>query len=59
MIFSSNIKRTSDGFTIPEKAVVEHNMLAVYKLYENISFVELGTLLSLEPSRTEKVVAVC
>ena len=48
---------TSDGFTIPEKAVIEHNMLATGKIYDNITFTELGNILRLDAARAEKVAA--
>jgi COP9 signalosome complex subunit 4 len=46
---------TSDGFTIPEKAVIEHNMAATGKIYDNIHFAELGNILLLDVNRVEKV----
>ena len=48
---------TSDGFTVIEKAVIEHNMLATGKIYDNIRFYELGNLLRLDAARAEKVAA--
>jgi COP9 signalosome complex subunit 4 len=48
---------TSEGFTIPEKAVIEHNMLATGKIYDNITFTELGNILRLDAARAEKVAA--
>lgn len=47
----------SDGFTIPEKAIMEHNLTAVGKIYKNIKISELAVLLGLEANRVEKVVA--
>ena len=48
---------TADGFSFPEKAVIEHNMLAAGKLYDNIHFSELGSLLRLDAVKTERVAA--
>ena len=48
---------TADGFTFPEKAVIEHNMLAAGKLYDNIHFSELGSLLRLDAVKAERVAA--
>jgi COP9 signalosome complex subunit 4 len=48
---------TSDGYTIPEKAVIEHNMLATGRIYDNIAFTELGSILRLDAARAEKVAA--
>mmetsp|Transcript_28247 Transcript_28247/g.32496 ORF Transcript_28247/g.32496 Transcript_28247/m.32496 type:complete len:389 (-) Transcript_28247:197-1363(-) len=46
-----------DGFTFVERAVIEHNILAVGRLYNNIYFVELGQLLDVEAHKSEKVCA--
>ena len=46
---------TSDGFTIPEKAVIEHNMAATGRIYDNIRIAELGNILLLDANRVEKV----
>ena len=47
----------ADGSTVLEKAVTEHNMLACAKLYHNISFQELGSLLEISPERAEHIAA--
>lgn len=46
---------TSDGFTYLEKAVIEHNLLAIGKIYENIVLSELSNILLIDERRTEKV----
>lgn len=46
-----------DGFTIMERAVLEHNMIAVSKLYQSIYFTELGRILGVQPSKAEKIAA--
>lgn len=46
---------TLDGSTILDRAVVEHNLLSASKLYNNITFEELGALLEIPPSTAEKV----
>ena len=38
---------TSDGSTILDHAVIEHNLLAASKLYNNITFDGLGALLEI------------
>ena len=43
------------GSSILERAVTEHNLLAASKLYNNITFVELGALLEVDPLRAEKI----
>lgn len=47
--------RTIDGSTILDRAVIEHNLLSASKLYNNISFEELGALLEIHPSKAEKI----
>ena len=49
--------QTADGFTFPEKAVIEHNMVATGNLYDNIHFSELGTILRLDANTAERVAA--
>lgn len=44
-----------DGYSLLERAVIEHNMVSVARVYCNISLAELGTLVALEPDRAEKV----
>lgn len=46
---------TSDGYTIPEKAVMEHNMLSLSRIYENIYFSDLAAILHIDSARAEKV----
>lgn len=45
----------ADGSTVLERAVIEHNLLSASKLYNNITFGELGALLSITPEQAEKV----
>ncbi|WAQ96812.1 CSN4-like protein [Mya arenaria] len=46
---------TADGSTILDRAVIEHNLLSASKLYNNISFPELGSLLDIPPAKAEKI----
>jgi len=46
---------TSDGSTILEHAVIEHNLLAASKLYNNITFSGLGALLEIPPNKAERI----
>lgn len=48
---------TSEGWTIVEKAVIEHNMLAASHVYDNITFSQLASLLRLDQAQAEKVAA--
>lgn len=45
----------SDGSTILERACVEHNLLSASKLYNNITFPELGALLEIDSTKAEKI----
>jgi len=45
----------ADGSTVLDRAVIEHNLLAASKLYNNITFDELGSLLNISPEMAEKV----
>ncbi|XVE94741.1 hypothetical protein REPUB_Repub02eG0035300 [Reevesia pubescens] len=40
-----------DKFTVLDRAMIEHNLLSASKLYTNISFEELGTLLGIPPHK--------
>ncbi|XP_014239527.1 COP9 signalosome complex subunit 4 [Cimex lectularius] len=46
---------TCDGSTILDRAVIEHNLLSASKLYNNITFEELGALLEITPTKAEKI----
>jgi COP9 signalosome complex subunit 4 len=46
---------TSDGSTILEHAVIEHNLLAASKLYNNITFAGLGALLEIPAEKAERI----
>jgi len=46
---------TADGSTILDRAVVEHNLLSASKLYNNITFEELGSLLEIPAAKAEKI----
>ncbi|KAL8756696.1 MAG: hypothetical protein Q9184_004420 [Pyrenodesmia sp. 2 TL-2023] len=56
--FSRNLSphqlaQTSDGSTVLAKAVVEHNLLSVSRLYDNIGLDELASLLGLDADKAE------
>ncbi|KAH7653885.1 COP9 signalosome complex subunit 4 protein [Dioscorea alata] len=44
-----------DNVTVLDRAMIEHNLLSASKLYTNISFEELGTLLGIAPQKAEKI----
>ncbi|KAI7472391.1 CSN4 COP9 signalosome complex subunit 4 [Hortaea werneckii] len=51
------LAKTSDGSTVLDKAVLEHNLLAVSRLYQNISTTALGQLLGVDADRAEAYAA--
>ncbi|KAI0172113.1 hypothetical protein GGR52DRAFT_455501 [Hypoxylon sp. FL1284] len=48
---------TADGSTVLARAVVEHNLRAVSRLYANVGFAALAALLGLDPARAEDTTA--
>ncbi|KAG0288928.1 COP9 signalosome complex subunit 4, partial [Dissophora globulifera] len=42
-----------DNTTVLDRAVIEHNLLSASKIYNNISFEELGALLGVKPEQAE------
>lgn len=46
-----------DGLTIMERGVVEHNMIAVSKIYQSIYVSELALALGVIPEKAEKIAA--
>ncbi|EFY90963.1 hypothetical protein J3458_003190 [Metarhizium acridum] len=48
---------TSDGSTVLARAVVEHNLLGTSRLFNNIRFEALGSLLGLDADRAEETTA--
>ncbi|KAG9296863.1 hypothetical protein G9A89_006818 [Geosiphon pyriformis] len=47
--------RLADGTTVLDRAVIEHNLLSASRLYNNITFEELGTLLAISPDQAEQI----
>jgi COP9 signalosome complex subunit 4 len=45
----------SDGLTIEQSALIEHNMVAVSRLYTSIYLTDLGKLLGVSTDRAEKI----
>lgn len=44
------------GSSILDRAVIEHNLLSASKLYNNITFEELGALLEIPPPKVNCVI---
>ncbi|KAK8162969.1 COP9 signalosome-like protein complex subunit 4 [Phyllosticta citrichinensis] len=51
------LAKTSDGSTVLDKAVLEHNLLAASRLYSNIGMAQLGELLNVDAGRAENYAA--
>ncbi|KAI8899739.1 PCI domain-containing protein [Globomyces pollinis-pini] len=49
------LAKLADGSTVLSKAVMEHNLLSASKLYNNITFEELGNLLGISSSQAENI----
>lgn len=47
------LAKTADGSTVLDKAVIEHNLVAASRLYENIKTDALGAILALKDSSDE------
>ena len=47
----------SSGRTVLETAMIEHNIIAISKLYSNLTFNELGDILQVQSIQAEKYVA--
>lgn len=48
---------TTDGQTVLERAVLQHNVLAASRVYRNMRLADFGALLEVAPDRAEKVSA--
>ncbi|CAD6446989.1 63e4bb67-2f93-4663-bc7f-febb24f53859 [Sclerotinia trifoliorum] len=51
------LAKTQDGTTVLQRAVVEHNLRAASRLYNNISFEALGEILNLDADKAEETTA--
>jgi COP9 signalosome complex subunit 4 len=51
------LARLSDGLTVLDRAMFEHNLLAASRLYANIGFGPLGELLGIDQERAEEMTA--
>jgi len=49
--------QSKDGYSILDKALIEHNIEVISKIYRNISFDELGRFLEIDPSKAERIIA--
>ncbi|KAI9105275.1 hypothetical protein DFS34DRAFT_644089 [Phlyctochytrium arcticum] len=48
------LAKLGDGTTVLDRAVTEHNLLSASKIYNNITFTELGALLAIPPAKAEQ-----
>jgi len=51
-----NIKY-SDGYTVLSKALIEHNIEVISKIYMNISFSEMASFLGIKPAQAEQIIS--
>ncbi|KAF2634678.1 COP9 signalosome-like protein complex subunit 4 [Massarina eburnea CBS 473.64] len=51
------LARTADGSTVLDQAVLQHNLVGVSKLYNNIGFDQLGELLGIDAEKAEDYAA--
>ncbi|KAJ1546069.1 COP9 signalosome complex subunit 4 [Nowakowskiella sp. JEL0078] len=54
---SHQLAKLGDGTTVLDRAVIEHNLLSASKIYNNITFMELGSLLAIPSEQAEKIAA--
>ena len=47
----------SDGYSVLDKALIEHNIVVISRIYMNIRFSELGNFLGIQPDQAEDFVA--
>lgn len=47
----------TDGYTVLDRALIEHNIVVISRIYMNITFTELGNFLGIKPSQAEETVA--
>jgi COP9 signalosome complex subunit 4 len=52
---SAHQKEKVDSSSLLDRAVIEHNLLAASKVYNNIRFEDLGNLLGIPPEKAERV----
>ena len=46
-----------DGYSVLDKALIEHNIVTISRIYMNIRFNELGNFLGIQPEQAEDIVA--
>jgi COP9 signalosome complex subunit 4 len=48
---------SQEGYSVLGKALIEHNIEVISKIYKNISFDELGRFLEIDPTQAESIIA--
>ena len=48
---------SAEGYSVLGKALIEHNIEVISKIYKNISFEELGRFLEIDPNQAEIIIA--
>jgi len=56
-ILSPHQQEKIGEWTLLDKAIIEHNLLASSKVYNNIRFEDLGNLLNITPDQAERIAA--
>lgn len=56
LLQSHHLALLSDGHTVLDHAVMEHNILSASKIYHNISFEEMGSILGISADQAEDIV---
>lgn len=46
-----------DGYTVLNRALIEHNIVVISRIYMNITFKELGNFLGIRPDQAEETIA--
>jgi COP9 signalosome complex subunit 4 len=48
--------RGSDGYSVLQRALLEHNIVVLSKIYLNISFTQMGKFLDIDPENAESII---
>ncbi|KAI8364208.1 PCI domain-containing protein [Blakeslea trispora] len=54
---SHHLAKLADNTTVFDRAIIEHNLLSVSKIYNNIGITELAVLLNVSPEQAEQIAA--
>jgi len=57
MLADHQLKKTKEGWTLLEKASIEHNLIAAAKVYDSILLEDLGGVLGVTEQKAEEIAA--